>query len=135
MARTHPVAWASDLFTSAFPILSTANLERALGFYRDLLDGKVSYRFPPEGDPAFVTVRIGSSSLGIGHDLAAKEGPGGQRTAMWVYADDCDALILLAGYGRLRWASWSGCAAGTSTWPAPGSRWSSRRPRSPAGSS
>ncbi len=81
------------MFTSAFPILSTPNLERALGFYRDLLDGKVSYRFPPEGDPAFVTIRIGSSELGIGHDPAAREGPGGQRTAMWVDADDCDAAV------------------------------------------
>jgi lactoylglutathione lyase len=81
------------MFTSAFPILSTPNLERALGFYRDLLDGKVSYRFPPEGDPAFVTIRIGSSELGIGLDPAAREGPGGQRTAMWVDADDCDAAV------------------------------------------
>jgi hypothetical protein len=42
------------------------------------------------------------------------------------------ALILLAGYGGLAGPSWSGCVAAMSIWPALGSRWSSRRPRSPA---
>jgi hypothetical protein len=41
-------------------------------------------------------------------------------------------LHQLAGYGGLRWL---GCVVAMSTWPALVSRWSSRRPRSPARSS
>lgn len=79
------------MFTSAFPILSTSNLGRALGFYRDLLDGKVSYQFPPEGEPGYVGLDIGSAHLGIGLDPQAPTGRG--RIALWVYADDCDAAV------------------------------------------
>jgi lactoylglutathione lyase len=81
------------MFTSAFPILSTSNVERALGFYRDLLDGKVSYQFPPEGEPGYVGIDIGPAHLGIGLNPEAGDGPGGQRFSLWVYAEDCDAAI------------------------------------------
>ena len=42
------------MFTSAFPIVSTPDMGRALAFYRDLLGGKVTYQFPPSGDPGYV---------------------------------------------------------------------------------
>ena len=35
------------MFQELFPILTTGDLPRALGFYRDLLGFEVSYRFPP----------------------------------------------------------------------------------------
>ena len=40
-----------SMIESAFPIITTPDLERALGFYRDLLGGTVSFAFPPEGPP------------------------------------------------------------------------------------
>ena len=55
------------MFNDAFPIISTPDLRRALGFYRDLLDGQVEYRFPPEGDPGYVGLRIGGVHLGIAY--------------------------------------------------------------------
>lgn len=39
------------MFNDAFPITSTPDMQRALGFYRDLLGGEVEYQFPPEGEP------------------------------------------------------------------------------------
>ena len=39
------------MFSDVFPILVTPDMSRALGFYCDLLDGEVEYRFPPEGEP------------------------------------------------------------------------------------
>jgi lactoylglutathione lyase len=81
------------MFTSAFPILSTPDLPQALVFYRDLLEGTVTYQFPEEGEPRYVGLDIGSTHLGLGHDAAAPEGPGGQRVVLWVYADDCDAAV------------------------------------------
>jgi lactoylglutathione lyase len=81
------------VFRSAFPILSTPDLPRALGFYRDLLDGEVSFQFPPAGEPGYVGLEIGSAHLGIGHAPDTRAGPDGQRIMLWVYADDCDAAV------------------------------------------
>jgi lactoylglutathione lyase len=81
------------LFDSAFPIITTPDLPRALGFYRDLLDGTVSYQFPPDGAPVYVAMEIGSSHLGLGHDPAARPDDGPQHFSLWVYAADCDAAI------------------------------------------
>lgn len=83
----------SVTFTAAFPILSTRDVGRLLGFNQGLLDGEIGYRFPADGDPVFVTIRIGEDDLGIAAAEAAPEGTGGQRFAMWIYADDCDAAI------------------------------------------
>lgn len=38
------------MFSELFPILSTPDMERALRFYRDLLDGRVTYEFPAPMD-------------------------------------------------------------------------------------
>ena len=80
------------MFDEMFPILSTADMARALGFYRDLLGGTVTYQFPPDGDPGYVGVQIGGSHLGIG----LQEQPGAtvnDRVTLWVYAQDCDAAV------------------------------------------
>jgi lactoylglutathione lyase len=81
------------MFTDLFPILETPDLERALGFYRDALGGAVEYRFPPEGDPVYVSLRIGSGQLGIGEAPDAQAGAGGQRFSIWVYAESCDEAV------------------------------------------
>ena len=80
--------------TQLFPILSTNDLPRLLVFYRDLLGGKVTYEFPgPDGEPAYVGVDVGSSHLGIGRDQQGSAPEGRQRFALWVYVDDCDAVV------------------------------------------
>jgi lactoylglutathione lyase len=77
----------------AFPIIGTPDIERALGFYRDLLGGEVEYRFPPEGEPGYVALNLGSGHLGIGLAPDAATGTGGQRFSLWVYADSCDDAV------------------------------------------
>ena len=68
---------------------STPDLERALGFYRDLLDGTVTYRFPPTGEPVFVSLDIGSSPPRARRTTRTpRPGGDGQRFALWVYADE-----------------------------------------------
>jgi len=76
----------------AFPIISTQDLERMLAFYRDLLGGTVAYEFPTE-QPVYVSLRLGSSSIGIARDPDTTVEIGGQRVALWIYVDDCDAAI------------------------------------------
>ena len=81
------------MIESAFPILSTPDLARALGFYEDLLGGTVTYRFPDDGDAQYVGLDIGTSHLGIGADPELDPESGTQRFALWVYVDDCDAVV------------------------------------------
>lgn len=78
--------------TELFPIIATPDIERALGFYRDLLGGTVTYEFRgPDGAPVYVGLDVGTSSLGIGTPGPAGDGP--RPVSLWVYTDDCDAAI------------------------------------------
>ena len=81
------------MIESAFPILSTPDLARALGFYEDLLGGIVTYRFPDDGDAQYVGLDLGSSHLGIGADPELDPEGRAQRFALWVYVDNCDAVV------------------------------------------
>ncbi|HET6532320.1 MAG TPA: VOC family protein [Actinoplanes sp.] len=78
------------MFTEAFPMLTVPNLPDTVAFYRDLLGFRESYRFPPEGDPMFVTLRLNTSELGLG--AGEVDGPTAGY-ALCVYADDCDAAV------------------------------------------
>ena len=82
------------MITQLFPILSTPNRARALEFYRDLLGGTIAFEFPgPDGEPAYVGLDIGSSHIGIGADAERGASSGRGRISLWIYADDCDAVI------------------------------------------
>jgi lactoylglutathione lyase len=74
-----------------FPILGTPDLARALRFYVDLLGGTVTYRFPESGQPRYVTLRLGASSLGLGQNDAAP--PPSDRFELCAYTKDVDAAI------------------------------------------
>ena len=77
---------------SAFPILTTSDLRRALQFWCDVLGGEVAYKFPPEGEPDYVGIDLGTSHLGIGRDETfTADGP--QRISLWVYVEDCDETV------------------------------------------
>jgi uncharacterized glyoxalase superfamily protein PhnB len=81
------------MFKSIFPILVTADLRAALGFYRDLLGATVTYEFPgPDGEPGYAGLELGDSQLGIGRDPEAPAEPS-ERFSLWVYVDDCDAAV------------------------------------------
>ena len=85
------------MIESAFPILEVPDMEAALAFYRDALGGVVSYRFPTEGEPVYVALQVGSSSLGIG--LTESAHPAG-NVMLWFYVDDVDRVTAeLAGAG------------------------------------
>jgi lactoylglutathione lyase len=81
------------VFSGAFPIITTPDMQRALGFYRDLLDAEVEFQFPLEGDPVYVGLNLGDAHLGIGLAPETVTGADGQRFALWVYADSCDAAV------------------------------------------
>jgi lactoylglutathione lyase len=87
-----------------FPMLSCGDLARSLGFYRDLLGGVETYRFPEEGEPGYVALAIGEGSeIGLGA-LAAEPLHGrpqrpasGHRIELCVYVDNVDEVFARAG--------------------------------------
>ncbi|HEY8581446.1 MAG TPA: VOC family protein [Capillimicrobium sp.] len=87
---------------SLFPMLSCTDLDASLRFYGDGgLGGVEAYRFPPEGEPAFVTLKLGESELGLGplgDGAGALHGrpmrpASGHRVELCVYVDDVDASV------------------------------------------
>ena len=77
-------------YRQIFPILGTADIRRLVSFYVTAVDAVVTYQFPAEGDPGFVSLDLAGGHLGIGLDPAAPGSDTAQRTALWLYADDCD---------------------------------------------
>lgn len=77
------------MIESAFPIIEVADMEVALAFYRDGLGGEVRYRFPPEGEPVYVSLAAGSSTIGLG--VAEAPLPPG-NVVLWFYVDDVDRV-------------------------------------------
>lgn len=77
------------MIESAFPILEVPDIDAALAFYRDALGGVVQYQFPPEGEPVYLSLLVGASSLGIG--LTESPMPAG-NVKLWFYVDDVDRV-------------------------------------------
>jgi lactoylglutathione lyase len=61
---------------SSFPILYVDDVPAALGFYRDVLGFEELYRFPPQGDPGFVSLKLEDGKLGLSD--AAYQAPHGE---------------------------------------------------------
>lgn len=81
------------MFSESFPILSTPDLPRLLGFYRDALGYTETYRFPTDGPAAYVALRLADGSrLGIGESADTPTTPE-QRLDLCLYAQDCDAAV------------------------------------------
>lgn len=88
-----------------FPILYARDLPRLIRFYRDLIGMAESFRYPSEGEPAYVTLIWGSGSLGLGtYDvtpgLEARDlrvPTAGRGFELCVYVADVDAVVQRLG--------------------------------------
>jgi lactoylglutathione lyase len=71
-----------------FPILSATDPEALAAFYSAGLGAEISYRFPVEGTPEYVYLRL--DPLGFGIARRQPSGAPGTGIALWVYVDDVD---------------------------------------------
>lgn len=84
-------------YRDSFPILQVSELRRSLGFYCDLLGFELTYAFPSEDDPQFVSLALDGGKLGLG---ASPEPVQSTSTSIWLYTDDVDdAVADLRGAG------------------------------------
>jgi catechol 2,3-dioxygenase-like lactoylglutathione lyase family enzyme len=93
----------------AFPVLYVTNVRRSVEFF-GLLGYESTYQFPLEGDPHYVGLERGESSLGIA-DFSWPEAQLGitvgtaPRFELFVYVDDVEAQVEIfrtAGYAVLQ---------------------------------
>lgn len=61
------------MLTSVMPNLYSTDVERALTFYRDTLEGTETFRYPTEGVPEHVEIRVGDVTLAITSRLSLEE--------------------------------------------------------------
>jgi lactoylglutathione lyase len=88
VVRVDGMVGDDDTSDRAFPIITVRDLPATRRFYEQL--GFIqTYQFPPEGEPGFVTVARGASSIGIG--AGGDDIP--DRFGYWVYVDDVDATF------------------------------------------
>jgi lactoylglutathione lyase len=93
----------------AFPVLYVTNVSRSLEFYA-LLGYESRYQFPLEGDPHYVGLERGDSSLGIADSNWPEAQLGitvgtAPRFELFVYVDDVQATVesfRTAGYRILQ---------------------------------
>ncbi|HEV8063957.1 MAG TPA: VOC family protein [Acidimicrobiales bacterium] len=94
------------MFTTGFVNLYTGDIEAGIGFYRDLLGFRETFRAPREGTPEHVELTLNGFELGLGTVEAASRVhgvgavPGSPAMALVVWADDVDkAFELLVAAG------------------------------------
>jgi predicted enzyme related to lactoylglutathione lyase len=80
------------MFSELFPIVTVRDMDRALRFYGEAMGGKQTYRFPSDGAPQYVGLRVGATDLGIAAADAAFAG-GSAAVELCIYADDCDSAV------------------------------------------
>lgn len=71
-----------------------ADVGRSLEFYAGVLGLTPGYRWPPEGEgePRFVVVALGESSLGLAQ-AKTELGEAGDRFELCFYTDDVDVVM------------------------------------------
>ena len=79
--------------TTIRPIVVTADLDRLLAFYTELLGARELMRFPEDGPVFYVGLALGDSELGLSSDasVVGPASPAGMLLSIEV--DDVDALL------------------------------------------
>ena len=77
-------------FRDAFPIYHSQDVERLAHFYCDELGFERGYRFPEEGEVAFLVVSLGDLSIGLTQTRNRDEVG---RVDLWLYTDNVDREV------------------------------------------
>jgi lactoylglutathione lyase len=94
MQRVSPAKPLPPKLERFFPIITVADFGRSLEFYAGVLGLTPGYRWPPEGEgePQFVVVSLGESSLGLAQ-AETELGEDRDRFELCFYTDDVDVVV------------------------------------------
>lgn len=86
-----------------FPIINCADLPGTRAWYERVFSGVLAYRFPDEGEPVYLTLRIGAGQVA----LAQGTGPAmygatplpstGHAVDLCIYVPGLDAVVAASG--------------------------------------
>jgi uncharacterized glyoxalase superfamily protein PhnB len=85
-----------------FPIVNCVDLAGTREWYERVLSGTVAYQFPDDGEPQYLTLRIGAGQVALGNGTAPAmygETPlpaSGHAVDLCVYVPDLDAVTTAA---------------------------------------
>jgi len=85
-----------------FPIVNCTDLATTRAFYERVLGGTLAYRFPEDGEPVYVTLRIGTGQVALGVGTGPtmySETPRpatGHAVDICLYVSDLDAVVAVA---------------------------------------
>jgi lactoylglutathione lyase len=100
--RAGPVHTGRVARGEVFPIVHCRDLAAARTFYERVLGGVEAYRFPPEGEPVYLTLRVGAGQVALALGTAEAvygEVPlpaTGHAVDVCVYVPDLDAAARAA---------------------------------------
>ena len=86
-----------------FPIINCRDLPGTRGWYERVFSGELAYRFPDDGDPVYLTLRIGAGQVALAQGTApALYGmtplpSTGHAVDLCVYVPDLDAVVAASG--------------------------------------
>jgi uncharacterized glyoxalase superfamily protein PhnB len=78
--------------TTIRPIVVTADIDRLLAFYTELLGARELMRFPDDGPVFYVGLAVGDSELGVSSNASVGAGDPG-RVLLSIEVADVDALL------------------------------------------
>jgi lactoylglutathione lyase len=86
---------------SVMPNLYTADIERSVAFYRDVLGAKETFRTPADGLPSHVELRCGDVTIAVSTNEAVQEQglpapTGGHPMELVLWCDSTDDVVAAA---------------------------------------
>jgi lactoylglutathione lyase len=85
-----------------FPIVNCVDLPAALAWYETVLGGRLEYRFPADGEPDYLTLRIGAGQIALGRGTSpalygqTPRPATGHAVDLCLYVPDLEALTRAA---------------------------------------
>lgn len=85
-----------------FPIVNCTDLPATWRWYERVLSGRLAYRFPEDGEPDYLTLRVGSGQVALGRGTgpamygATPRPATGHAVDLCVYVPDLDDVVVRA---------------------------------------